>query len=33
MGKVAEYLLDLINKQVEGKGIVVWYDPEKVYSA
>ena len=32
MGKITEYLINLIAKQVEDKGIVVWYDPEKVYT-
>lgn len=32
MGKVTEYLFNLIKKQVEDKGIVVWYDPESVYT-
>ena len=32
MGKVTEHLVSLITKQVEDKGIVVWYDPEKAYS-
>lgn len=30
MGKITEYLINLIAKQVEDKGIVVWYDLEKV---
>jgi len=28
MGKVIEYLVGLIAKQVEDKGIVIWCDPE-----
>ena len=32
MGKVTGYLLSVITKQVEDKGIVVWYDPERVYT-
>ncbi len=32
MGKVTEHLLNLITKQVEDKGIVVWYDPENDYT-
>ena len=32
MGKVSEYLISLITKQVETSGIVVWYDPEKIYT-
>lgn len=31
MGKITEYLISLITKQVDDKGIVVWYDPEKAY--
>lgn len=30
--RVSEYLVDLISKQVGDKGIVVWYDPEGVYT-
>lgn len=32
MGKVTEHLIELIRKQVKEKGIVIWYDPEKVYT-
>jgi hypothetical protein len=32
MGKVTDYLRDLIAKQVEEQGIVVWYDPEGHYA-
>jgi hypothetical protein len=32
MGKVTDHLLTLIAKQVDDKGIVVWYDPEKAYT-
>ena len=32
MGKVTDHLLSLIAKQVEDKGIVVWYDPERAYT-
>ena len=32
MGKVTDYLRDLIAKQVEEQGIVVWYDPEGYYA-
>ena len=32
MGKVTDHLLSLISKQVNDKGIVVWYDPEKAYT-
>jgi PglZ domain len=28
---VTEYLFQLVAKQVEGRGLVVWYDPEKAY--
>jgi hypothetical protein len=31
MAVVTEYLVQLIAKQVEEKGLVVWYDPEKAY--
>lgn len=31
MGKVTEELIGLIAKQVEDRGIVVWYDPEEAY--
>ena len=31
MSVVTEYLVQLIAKQVEEKGLVVWYDPEKAY--
>ena len=31
VGKVTEHLLNLIKKQIDDNGIVVWYDPEKVY--
>ena len=33
MGIVSEYLSDLIVRQVNEKGIVVWYDPEGHYQA
>lgn len=29
MGKVTDHLLNLIAKQVDDKGIIVWYDPER----
>lgn len=32
MGKVTEELVMLITKQLQDHGIVVWYDPEQVYS-
>lgn len=28
---VTEYLIQLITKQVEDRGLVVWYDPERAY--
>jgi hypothetical protein len=28
---VTEYLFQLVAKQVEDRGLVVWYDPEKAY--
>lgn len=31
MGVVTEFLIQLIAKQVDEKGLVVWYDPERVY--
>jgi len=31
MAVVTEYLVQLIAKQVDEKGLVVWYDPEKAY--
>ena len=31
MSVVTEALVQLIAKQVEEKGLVVWYDPEKAY--
>jgi hypothetical protein len=32
MGAVTESLVQLIAKQVDEKGLVVWYDPEQAYS-
>ncbi len=32
MAVVTEYLYQLIAKQVEDRGLVVWYDPERAYS-
>jgi hypothetical protein len=29
---VTEYLFQLIAKQVEDRGLIVWYDPERVYT-
>ena len=31
MGKVTDELKGLVQKQIDDHGIVVWYDPEKVY--
>src|SRR5437667_11078725 len=31
-GVVIEYLLQLIARQVEDRGLVVWYDPERAYA-
>ncbi len=28
---VTQHLLDLLAKQVQDHGLVVWYDPERVY--
>jgi len=30
-GLVTEYLVQLITKQIDDKGLVVWYDPEQAY--
>jgi len=32
MGKITEEVLGLIKRQIDERGIVVWYDPEKVFS-
>ena len=32
MGQVSDYLLELIIKQVDEFGIVVWFDPENHYN-
>jgi hypothetical protein len=32
LGVVTKHLFDLIAKQVEDHKLVVWYDPEKVYT-
>ena len=32
-GVVTEYLKSLISKQVDDRGLVVWYDPEQAYGA
>jgi len=31
-GLVTEYLFGLVRKQVEDRGLVVWYDPDGVYA-
>ena len=31
MGFVKEHLISLISKQVNDRGVVVWYDPERKY--
>lgn len=33
MAAVTEHLLQLIAKQVDDRGLVVWYDPERAYEA
>ncbi|MGE0755714.1 MAG: hypothetical protein AB7O38_01775 [Pirellulaceae bacterium] len=33
MAIVASYLAELIRKQVDDKGLVVWYDPEQAYAS
>jgi len=33
LGVVTKYLFDLIAKQVDDRGLVVWYDPEQAYGA
>ena len=33
MAVVTESLVQLIAKQVDEKGLVVWYDPEQAYAA
>jgi PglZ domain len=33
MAVVSEYMVQLVAKQVDEKGLVVWYDPEQAYSA
>src|SRR5713101_4197636 len=32
MAVVTQYLFQLIAKQVEDRGLVIWYDPERAYS-
>jgi len=31
MGKILDHLAGLIAKQIEDRGMVVWFDPERVY--
>ena len=33
MGVVTDSLVQMIAKQVDDKGLVVWYDPEQAYHA
>lgn len=33
MGKVSDGIRELIERQVADCGIVVWYDPDKVYES
>ena len=33
MAIVTDYLLQLIAKQVDERGLVIWYDPEKAYGS
>lgn len=33
MAIVTQYLVQLIAKQVDDQGVVVWYDPEQAYGA
>jgi len=33
MGKITEEVLSLVKKQIDERGIVVWYDPEKAYTS
>ena len=33
LGIVTEHLFDLIAKQIDERGLVVWYDPEQAYGA
>src|SRR4051812_27593742 len=32
MSVITNYLFELIAKQVEDRGLVVWYDPERAYA-
>jgi hypothetical protein len=31
MGKIADLTIEMVRKQLSDRGIVVWYDPQKVY--
>ena len=31
MGTVSDFLFNLVAKQVDDDGVVVWYDPDGVY--
>jgi hypothetical protein len=33
MGLVTDYFVKLIERQVNEKGIVVWFDPERTYAS
>lgn len=33
MGHVSDFILEMLKRQVADRGIVVWYDPQKAYSA
>lgn len=33
MGKATDYLIQLVQQQVNARGVVVWFDPEGTYSA
>lgn len=33
MGAVTDYLLKLIQENIDEHGVVVWYDPKKQYSS
>ncbi len=32
MGKVSDQIRDFLARQVNHRGLVVWYDPEKAYT-
>jgi len=31
MGKIVDLVIETVKKQLKERGIVVWYDPQKVY--